>query len=497
MLSSGDPNRSSFRPRLSPRSPARLLAVALSVALLVPAAGAMAAPAQWLGINDLSSVSGAVPFAQSASLAAAAGANSTRLIVDWSWIEPQNGVYHWGVVDGVYWADMARGIRPLIGVTGAPRWAWDASARCPAQTTCAFPPGTAHGADFQDLLRRLTRRYPLAVGVEIGNEPNLSWAWAGGLDPARYTQLVKLGYTAVKSVNPAMPVIAGGLAPVLTDATTKDSIGLRPFLQAMYDNGVRGHMDGISIHPYSDGVDFSKSFKAISLAKETSTANGDAVPLWVTEFGLTTTGPDAFSEYQQGITLPALDTALRADPDIRAVYVHTLRDNPANAIPAERGYGLLHADLTPKPAYCGLAAANGSPWSCPPGAPAASPTATQSARWAAQVLLQDAADAARRVHVARGSYGALTAADLHAADPRISTTAADPRLMPGGSASPDRIGVYPGQNGQDWLVLCNTSQADRSYCISTVWRGAWAYGSATGNINQAAAATIKGASASW
>jgi hypothetical protein len=474
-----------------------LLVAALLCLVLIPAAGAAASPAQWVGINDLSSLSGALSFAQSASLAANAGATSTRLIVDWSWIEPDNGVYQWGIIDGVYWADLARGIRPLIGITGAPRWAWDDTAVCPAANFCAYPPGRSHDADYQDMIRELTRRYPQAVGIEVGNEPNVSWAWAGGLSPARYTELVKLAYTAVKSVNSGMPVIAGGLAPVLTDATTADSIGLRPFLQAMYDNGVKGYMDGISVHPYSYGVNFSRSFAALSLVKETRTANGDSVPLWATEFGMTTTGPDAFSEYQQGITIPALYRALRADAGIRAVYVHTLRDDPTNPTPAEQGYGLLHANLTPKSAYCGLAAANASSWVCPASAPAAAPTAAQSKRWAAQVLLQEAADAARQVHQSKGSYRTLASADLHAVDARISATPANGAIVPGASASPDRIGVYPGQTGQDWLTLCNSSQADRSYCITTVWRGVWIYGSAAGTIYDAASATISGSSTTW
>lgn len=483
--------------RYTRRSPHLLGALLLCLAIAVQAAPATASSTRWVGINDLSSVSGAVPPGTAAQLAANEGANSTRLVIDWSWIEPQKGVYHWGAIDAVYGAELARGLQPLIGITGAPRWAWDATATCLPLSHCPYPPGRSHYADYQDMLRQLTGRYPQAVAIEIGNEPNLSWAWAGGLDPARYTQLVKLAYTAVKSVNPAMPVIAGGLAPVLSDTTTRDAIGLRPFLQAMYDNGIRGYMDGISIHPYPGGTDFSKSFKALSLTEETRTVNGDTVPLWLTEFGMTTTGTQAFSEYQQGITLPALETAFLADPDVRAVYVHTLRDDPTNSDSAERGYGLLHANLSPKPAYCRLAAANGSAWACPASAPTASLSATQSKRWAAQVLLQEAADAARRVHVAQGAYRTLTAADLHAVDPRISATAADPALAPGAAASPDRIGVYPAQSGQDWLTLCNTSQADRSYCISTVWHGAWAYGSAAANINTAAGATIKGTSASW
>jgi polysaccharide biosynthesis protein PslG len=463
----------------------------LALALPVPGAAA-AAPAPWVGFNDISSVSGAVPFDTAARAAANAGADSTRMIIDWSWIEPKNDVYAWGVVDGVYWADLARGMRPLIGITGAPRWAWDAGATCPAGAICPYPPGRKHYGDYQQMIRLLALRYPRAVAIEIGNEPNLSWAWAGGLDPARYTELVKRGYAAVKSVSPAMPVIAGGLAPVLTDTTTSDSIGLRPFLEAMYANGVKGYMDGISVHPYPRGTNFSESFAALSLVKETRSAHGDSVPLWVTEFGLTTS---TFSAYTQGITIPALYRAFRADPEIRSVYVHTLYDDPANPVVAERGYGMLLRDQTPKPAYCGLALANGSPWSCPDTVAAATPTSLQSSRWEAQVLLQAAADAARRVHLANGSYAGLTSAALHAVDARISSEPPAGDTPPGAAADPTRVGVYAW--GSDGVLLCNTSQADRSYCILTSWRKSWTYGSATGTIYAAAGATIHHLSTRW
>lgn len=456
--------------------------------------GAAQASARWMGINDLSSVSGAVPFATSATLAAEAGVNSTRLIVDWSWIEPVRGVYLWGIVDGVYAADLARGIRPLIGVTGAPRWAWAPGASCPATSTCPYPPGSAHDADYSAMMGALARRYPRAAGIEVGNEPNLRWAWAGGLSAARYTALVKNAYAAVKAVNRAMPVIAGALAPVLNESTTAGSIGMRPFLRAMYANGLKGHADGISIHPYPWGVNFALSFKALSLAREVEAVNGDSTPLWATEIGMTTTGPQAFTAAQQATTLPALVGALRADPAIQGVYVHTLRDNPANPIPSERGYGLLGGSLTPKPVFCRLAVVNASSWRCP--SPAVVPSAMQVNRWRAQTLLQAAAEAAIRAHTKLGAYRRLTPKMLHAIDPRISRLPAGPAQAPGKAADPHRIGVFPG-SGSDWLTLCNASRADVSYCISTVWGGNWAYGKAAGPISAAAGATIHRTSGAW
>lgn len=466
-----------------------LRALALIILLFTaPSAAPAADTAPWTGFNDISSVAGAVPFDTAAQAAADAGATSTRVVVDWSWLEAVPGRYTWGVLDGAYWSNVDRGIRPLIGITGAPRWAWARSARCPAARHCAFPPGRAHHGDYRELLRRLTRRYPQAVAIEVGNEPNLRWAWAGGLSPARYTKLLIVAHQAIKSVNPAMPVLSGGLAPVLGDVRTPREIGLRRYLEAMYAHGAKGHMDGIAIHPYPGSIDFDKSFAALSIVKDVRSANGDSVPLWITEFGLTTS---RFSADDQATALAALATALRSDPEIEGVYAHTLYDDPSNPIPDERGYGFMSRDQTPKPAYCAMARASG----LTPGCAAPAPSATRAARWEAQVLLQAAADAARRVRLATGTYDGLTAAALHEQDARISRNAAVGALLPGPTADPSRIAVYP--VAPDGLVLCNTSQGDRSYCIGTRWRKRWAYTSSPGRLFVTAGALLQGTSTGW
>jgi hypothetical protein len=469
-------------------------ALLISTLLLAAAAPAAANAAQWVGFNDLSSISGRVAFPTAAQAADDAGATSTRAIVDWSWIEGSPGQYSWGMLDGMYWAAVDRGVRPLIGITGAPRWAWPTTATCPTTTHCAYPPGRAFDGAYQEVLKRLARRYPQAVAIQVGNEPNLSWAWAGGLDPARYTELLKLAYGAVKSVNPAMPVISAGLAPVLGEVNTPDAIGLRRYLQAMYANGAKGYMDGVAVHAYPYSVNFANSFTALSAAKEVRSVNGDSVPLWVTEFGMTTSTA-AFTPFDQGITLPALYDALRNDPDIKGVYLHTLYDDSANGELAERGYGLIGADFKPKPAFCNIARANGSSWRCPAGTATAVASTTQTARWKAQVLLQAAADAARKFRLKTGSYTGLTTTALNALDPRIKKPEALDTALPVASADPARIAILPlDANG---VLLCNSSAAGVTYCYGTKFNTRWLYASTTGTIVSTANALMIGTSTSW
>ena len=468
-----------------------LLLSILTLAAVAPTTAAATTP--WVGFNDLSSVAGRVPFDTAAQAAANAGSTSTRVIVDWSWLEHAPGQYSWGMLDGMYWADVKRGLHPLIGITGAPRWAWPADATCPTTTHCAYPQDRGHDGAYQEVVRRLVKRYPQAAAFQVGNEPNLSWAWAGGLNPARYTELLKLAYEAVKSVNPAMPVVSAGLAPVLGETNTADAMGMRRYLQAMYDNGAKGHMDGIGVHPYPHNVHLSNTFAALSIAKEVRTANGDSVPLWATEFGLSTTS--AFNPFDQGITVPAVYDVLRNDPEIRGVYMHTLYDDPSNGEISERGFGMLATDQTPKPAFCNVARANNSAWACPANVAPAVPSAAQSARWKAQILLQAAADAARRFRAQTGSYAGLTATALNALDTRIKRQAAPDSLMPGANADPAKIAIFPlNANG---VLLCNASTSVYSYCFGTAWNTRWLYAKGTGSLATTAAALMGGTSTSW
>lgn len=492
---------------------ARLFAILAAVLLGSPAAVAVAgkssgaagptktstatptptpAPAHF-GFNDSSSVAGTLSYDDAAAVQARVGATSTRLLIHWSWVENKPDVHSWGIFDGVYWASIKAGIKPLIVFTGAPQWAQRVDTTC---VQCDLPPSRSHDADWQDVLRQLVTRYPDAAGIEIWNEPNLGWAWRSGPDPVRYTELLKLAHSAIKSVRPSMPVIGASLAPVLVDATSGDHYGVRPFLKSMYANGARGHMDGIALHPYPYGVNFGTSFKAVGLAREVRAMHGDdATPLWLSELGLTTSG-GAFSEHDQAIAVPKLYTTMRQDPEIRGIYVHTVLEND-NPTVSERGYGVMRADLTPKPAYCALAMANASTWRCPDTISPAAPSATQNHHWDAQILLQAAADAARRVHLARGSYRNVTAADLSARDSRLRSTSPSGDVTPGPDADPTHVGVWPVTDGRDGLLLCNASRGDRSYCIYTFWDGDRNYGSIAGTVYGAAGATTGYAVTDW
>jgi hypothetical protein len=274
----------------------------------------------------------------------------------------------------------------------------------------------------------------------------------------------------------------------------------RNFLQAMYAAGVKGSMDGISLHPYAQDVDLSRVFRVITDTRDVRDANHDNVPLWITEMGMTTTGTylDTVSENDQAVILAKYVSEFGSVSDIRALIFHTLVDTSADTTLGESGYGVVHYDLTPKPAFCRIATLRATGYTCPAAVAPVVDLPTQQLRWNAQDKVQAAVDAARRWYAAHGTFVGLNPTQLHALDPSLSATGADGMLMPGPTADPSKVGVWVwGPAGGENVLLCDTSKADRSYCAETQPGNPWLYGSAVGSVNSAAGATTTGASTTW
>jgi hypothetical protein len=478
------------------------LAVASCCAVLAPAARA-ATP---FGFNDNSVLWGQLTPAADAALAAASGATVSRMHFDWRWSEPQPGQWDLDTTDRTYQADVALGIRPILVVTYAPSWALaNGSATCDQyKQDCRYPPGANHLDAWRDAIRTIAQRYPKLAGIEIWNEPNLGMFWYGGPDPAYYARLVEEAHRALSDAGSPIPLLAGALSA----ANDKDeangsgsTMSYRHFLAGMYDAGVKGDMDGLSIHPYPEDIDLWRFFKMLTEVRDLERVHGDDTPLWVTEIGVTTTGHDPnhdFDSGEQAVMLGKVVSELRSMPDVKTTIVHTLLE-PVRyaATSAERGYGVVNADGTLRPAYCTLASMNDGGFVCPPSVPDATSDTDQARRWQSQDLAQNAVDAARAYRKSHGSFAGMTSAALHAIDPRISPTAGSGTQAPGASADPSRILVSVWGTGSTNLLLCSTSRADRAYCVVTNSTGAWTYGSSPTNANTAAGAILNGSVWWW
>lgn len=333
-------------------------------------------------------------------LLAATGANSARLDVSWSSLQISGrGIVsssYTSRIDAVVAGARARGINLVLVLHTTPCWASSAPETLKQNCEGAYwdrgvtryPP--TDNADFAWAAAWVAERYSSRIAaLELWNEPNLV---IDGVTPliavdqaATYAGMVKAAYPAVKRVAPALPVLAGAMS-------FADDV----FLKALYAHGIRGHYDGISVHPYNEWrapgaahdprwykYDYVLGLEAVRRAM---TAAGDTSPVWVTEVGWTTCAPGSdrwcvTREQQAAYTKDLVALTAARFPWVRSLLIYNLRDKGTDASSTEDNFGLVTRDYTPKPALAALgqafAALGGSTAPVAP-TPTSSPTSTTS-----------------------------------------------------------------------------------------------------------------------
>jgi hypothetical protein len=336
-----------------------LVGAALAAGLLLAASASAAV--QQFGFNTYTSP-------QTIAAQKLLGAPTQRIFVAWSTVEPAPGLWSWQQSDQQYQAIVAGGLRPLIDVFAAPCWARP-STGCGAWYT--GPPDPAYDPAWTDFVRRLSARYPKAIGVEIWNEPNLDVMFWPRADPVRYTKLLAEAYSAVKRTNRAMPVVSGGLAQSPLPGSVVGGEGDQPFLAAMYAAGARSSMDAIGAHPYPVAYnpdwtprawDPAAMEQMLQRLRAARAAAGGRQPIWITEVGESTTAqyayPPPVGPAQQAADLLTMINSAEADSDVPVMIIQSLQDlapwnvNAYNSILA--GVGVFAWTWTPKPAACVL-----------------------------------------------------------------------------------------------------------------------------------------------
>jgi len=218
----------------------------------------------------------------------ATGATVARSDAFWEATEPTapvNGVhdYNWAFDDGVALALAQHGLQwlPILDYT-AP-WAESVpgqdhspprSAADYAAYAGAFAARYGPGGTFWHAHPRLTA--PPVQTYEIWNEPDNGEFWAPTPDARRYGVLYQQAREAITSADPRARVIVGGLM--------NPTHFLVELLSA--DPALRGHIDGVAIHPY--GTPLVVLARVRSARATLGTLGLGAVPLYVTEFGWTT-----------------------------------------------------------------------------------------------------------------------------------------------------------------------------------------------------------------
>lgn len=94
-----------------------------------------------------------------------------------------------------------------------------------------------------------------ADAIEVWNEPNIDREWASGdINPARYTELLRQSYFAIKSANPNTIVASAAPSPTgYYGGCFAHGCDDAPYVQGMYAAGAGNYMDCIGVH-YNEGV---------------------------------------------------------------------------------------------------------------------------------------------------------------------------------------------------------------------------------------------------
>lgn len=188
----------------------------------------------------------------------------------------------------------ARGFRILLGIVGEP--------------TQLYTPGYFEQyAGFVGAVAALG-----ADAIEVWNEMNIDREWpSGSINPASYTDLLRVSYNAIKANNPNTLVISGAPAPTgffggCTGAGCDDNY----YLAGMARAGAANYMDCIGIH-YNEGIlppsatsgdprgsstHYTRYFR--SMMNTYDNAFGGARPLCFTELGYLT--PEGFGPLPAG-----------------------------------------------------------------------------------------------------------------------------------------------------------------------------------------------------
>jgi len=291
------------------------------------------------------------------------GINSVRIGAQWAWISGDGpGTYDWSQLDTEVDSVRAAGMSIDMLIMGTPSWAAVAGE---SGSDVAQP---ADPAQFGQFAAAVAQRYaPDGVkDFEIWNEPNCTVFWQPAPNPAAYVQILQAAYTDIKAVDPGAYVISGGLAP---ENDQDGNINEVEFLQDMYADGAEGYFDALGDHPYSypglpDTYNAESGWSEMDATptslRSVMTANGDgSKPIWITEVGAPTGGPDSVGTTGQAEELTqAIDNA-KASSWIGALYIYTYEDSGGDPTTDEDWFGLLNADGSPKPAWSAVAAAIG------------------------------------------------------------------------------------------------------------------------------------------
>ncbi len=221
-----------------------------------------------------------------------------------------------------------------------------------------FPQTAEARTLFVRYVSNVVKRYGKVVKHwELWNEPSFNQ-----IGYSSYLSLLKASYSAIKKVSPDAKLIACGGGGVGGGAGGECAI------QLIKDGGL-DDQDGFSVHPYMspntpelgypakggpiDVVSIPTTWPYLkSLAVQHPKTNGRHLQVWVTEFGWPVNSKvQGQDETSQAANLARSYLLSRRYDAIRVLFWYDLMDDGTDPDNYEHHFGLLHHDLSPKPAY--------------------------------------------------------------------------------------------------------------------------------------------------
>lgn len=183
----------------------------------------------------------------------------------------------------------------------------------------------------------------MVEAVVLWNEPNNLSHWNFHLDPqwTRFADMVKLGATSIRSVNPSLPIVLGGV-----------SSGDPDFLRLMRSYGVMEHVDAVGVHGFPLDWNHWQIDQWPERIAEAEQVSG--LPVWVTEVGASSFGAEEVAEFGLERTLQLLKGR------VERIHWYSLFDLPPSW-PAETRHKEAEGSSYYRHYYLGLLTHDGKP----------------------------------------------------------------------------------------------------------------------------------------
>jgi hypothetical protein len=271
------------------------------------------------------------------------GASSIRDEVFWASVEHQKGQYAIPAnAEQFVTASLARGLKPLLTLDyGNPFY--DGGDK---PISDAAVEGYAKYAEF--VVSHFKGR---VSSYEIWNEWNGSVGKTTPGTAETYVRLLKVVYPRLKAIDPNVVIIGGAVAGGgITDG----------WFKAMLDAGALSAADAISVHQYIFGsTGFNRTPERL-VAKIGAIQNtlrsynkGQDFPLYLTETGWPTTS-GGISPNEAGDFNAETMFLVATTPYLKGLWWYDFEDDGTDPTNTEDNFGLVTAELTPKPGYLAL-----------------------------------------------------------------------------------------------------------------------------------------------